>query len=50
VNVIISSGKSVVMRLFSSNSTGEFSFARISTLVYVRFLDKGRNVRSPVTA
>ena len=50
VNVIISSGKSVVMRLFSSNATGEFSFARISTLVYVRFLDKGRNVRSPVTA
>ena len=50
VIVIVAPGKSVVMRLFSTNATREFSFARISTLVYVRFLDKGRNVRSPVTA
>ena len=50
VIVIVAPGKSVVMRLLSANATRELSFARTSTLVYVRFLGKGRNVRLPVSA
>ena len=50
VSVIVAPGKSVAMRLFSTNTTRELSFARLSTSVYVRFLDRGRNVRLPVAA
>jgi hypothetical protein len=45
VIVIVAPGKSVAMRLFSTNSTRELSFARLATYVYMRFLDRGRNVR-----
>ena len=50
VSVTVASGKSVAMRLFSANATRELSFARLSTSVYVRFFDRGRNVRVPVAA
>jgi hypothetical protein len=45
VSVIVSSGKSAVIQLLSANATKELTFAPLSTLVYVRFLDNGRNVR-----
>ncbi len=45
VSVVVLPGKSAVIRLLSANATKELSFAPLSTLVYVRFLDNGRNVR-----
>jgi hypothetical protein len=44
-SIIVAPGKSYAVRLFSANSTREFSFTRLSTSVYVRFLDYGHNVR-----
>jgi hypothetical protein len=43
-SIIVARGKSAVIRLLSANATKELSFARLSTLVYLRFLDKGYNV------
>jgi hypothetical protein len=44
-SVIVALGKSSAVGLFSANSTREISFSRLSTSVYVRFFDKGHNVR-----
>jgi hypothetical protein len=44
-SIIVARGKSAVISLLSANATTELSFERISTLVYLRFLDKGHNVR-----
>jgi hypothetical protein len=46
-SIIVAPGKSVAMRFLSTNSTKELSFARLSTLLYLRFLDQGYNVRLP---
>ena len=43
--IVVETGKSVAIRLLSANSTRERTFERLSTLVYVRFLDSGYNVR-----
>ncbi len=43
--IVVESGKSAVVRLLSANATRERTFARLSTLLYVRFLDNGYNVR-----
>ncbi len=45
VSVVVLPGKSAAIQLLSANVTKEVSFAPISTLVYVNFLDNGRNVR-----
>jgi hypothetical protein len=46
VSISVAPGKSAVIKLFSANATRELSFTHLSTLVYVRFLDKGYNVSS----
>lgn len=43
--IVVETGKSVAIRLLSANSTRERTYERLSTLVYVRFLDSGYNVR-----
>jgi len=43
--IVVETGKSVAITLLSANSTRERTFERLSTLVYVRFLDSGYNVR-----
>ena len=45
VSVVVLPGKSAAIQLLSANATKELSFAPLSTLVYVSFLDDGRNVR-----
>ncbi len=44
--IVVESGRSAAVRLFSANATRERTFARLATLLYVRFLDNGYNVRS----
>lgn len=48
VSVVVLPGKSASIQLLSANATKELSFAPLSTLIYVRFLDNGRNVRFSV--
>ncbi len=45
VSVVVLPGKSIAIRLLSADETIELSFAQLSTLIYVHFLDNGRNVR-----
>jgi hypothetical protein len=43
-SIVVAPGKSAAVRFLSANATKELSFARLSTMLYLRFLDKGYNV------